>query len=135
MKPQFDTETFLEISLANPANAEILRRLRKLDLDQCYLTAGCLFQTVWNLRSGLPVTHGINDYDVFYFDEDLTAEAEEAVNAHAQRVFSDLNIKVEVTNQARVHLWYERYFGSRYPRLSSTHAGIDRFLVACTCVG
>src|SRR5262249_47921401 len=44
----------------------ILERLPALDLPQCFLVAGCLFQTVWNLRSGRPPEADINDYDVFY---------------------------------------------------------------------
>ena len=42
---------------------------------------------------------------------------------------------VEIRNQARVHLWYPQRFGHAYPQLSSARAGIDRYLVACTCVG
>ena len=44
-------------------------------------------------------------------------------------------ISVEVRNQARVHLWFEKRFGSPYPRLRGARDGIDRYLVACTCVG
>lgn len=47
-------ETLIEIAMTNPANAEIARRLPALGLSQCMLTAGCLFQAVWNHQSGLP---------------------------------------------------------------------------------
>jgi hypothetical protein len=43
---------FMRSVLANPVNAELLTMLPMLGLPQCTLTAGCLFQTVWNLRSG-----------------------------------------------------------------------------------
>ena len=42
---------------------------------------------------------------------------------------------VEAKNQARVHLWYERWFGYPYTPLQSARHGIERFLVPCTCVG
>lgn len=42
---------------------------------------------------------------------------------------------IEVKNQARVHLWYEEFFGFPYPPLRSTTDGIDRFLIPSTCVG
>ena len=64
------TENFLNIAMKNTINAEIAFRLPQLGLDQCMLTAGCLFQTIWNHQSQLPLTWGIKDYDVFYFDED-----------------------------------------------------------------
>ena len=41
---------------------------------------------------------------------------------------------IEVKNQARVHHWYEEFFGFPYPRLSNSRDGIDRFLIAATCV-
>ena len=48
----------------------------------------------------------------------------------------DLGVTVEVSNQARVHLWYESHFGHPYGEaLRSARDGIDRFLVPATCVG
>ena len=67
------TAEFLAIAYQNPINAELLNLLRDLRIPQCHLTAGCLFQAVWNHRTGAPIDWGVNDYDVFYFDDsDLT---------------------------------------------------------------
>ena len=44
-------------------------------------------------------------------------------------------ITLEVKNQARVHTWYEAYFGAPYSPLQNAIGGIDRFLVDGTCVG
>ncbi|MGH8486533.1 MAG: nucleotidyltransferase family protein, partial [Pseudomonas sp.] len=38
----------LDIAMSNPLNVEITARLPTLGLNQCMLTAGCLFQAVWN---------------------------------------------------------------------------------------
>lgn len=128
-------ETFLELAMANPINAEITARLPALGVNQCMLTAGCLFQAVWNHQSNLPADQGVKDYDVFYFDPDLSWEAEDAVIRAAQRLFEDLEVEIEVKNQARVHLWYGQRFGRAYPRLQSAKDGIDRYLIAGTCIG
>jgi hypothetical protein len=81
--------------MENPINAAILERLPQLRLEQCYLTAGCLFQTVWNQRSGYEPQAMIKDYDVFYFDEsDLSWKAEDAVIQRANVLFQDLGISV-----------------------------------------
>jgi uncharacterized protein len=129
-------QAFVRQALANPINAALLERLPSLALDQCFLTAGCLFQATWNRLSGRPAGWGVKDYDVFYFDDrDLSWEAEDAVIRRVRLLTGDLGAEVEVKNQARVHLWYERRFGSPYPKLSSARAGIDRYPVACTCVG
>ncbi len=123
-------------ALRNPHNRALLQRLPALALPDAWLVAGCLFQTVWNLRSGRAPEAGIKDYDLFYFDPaDLSAEAEAAVQARADTCFADLGITVEAKNQARVHTWYADYFGFPYPPLASSRDGLDRFLVQCTCVG
>ncbi|GGC91631.1 nucleotidyltransferase family protein [Chelatococcus reniformis] len=129
-------DAFVGWVLANPANAAIIERLPRLGLPQCVLTAGSLFQTVWNRRCGRPAAAGIKDYDVFYFDDrDLSWAAEDAVIRQAADLFKDLGVSVEIRNQARVHLWYGDRFGGAYPPLGSAREGIDRFLVRCTCVG
>lgn len=127
---------FVSEALQNPHNAALLERLPFLGLPDAWLVAGCLFQTVWNLRSGLEPTANIKDYDLFYFDgNDLSESAEQQVQAQVTALFAELPITVEAKNQARVHLWYERWFGYPYAPLQSSRNGIERFLVPCTCVG
>lgn len=127
---------FLAMALANPANPALLERLRALKLPEVHLTAGCLFQALWNQLSGRSPGWGVKDYDVFYFDgQDLSTQAEDAVIRQVHEATADLHIEIEVKNQARVHLWYPQRFCRDYPPLRSARDGIDRFLVSCTCVG
>lgn len=122
--------------LANPGNAALLARLPELGLPQCYLTAGCLFQAVWNRQSGRAPDWGVKDYDVFYFDDaDLSWGAEDNAIQRVRQATADLPIRADIKNQARVHLWYQERFGGDYPRLTSTRDGIERYLIACTCIG
>lgn len=130
-----NAETLIDIAMTNPANADIARRLPALGLSQCMLTAGCLFQAVWNHQSGRPAAWGIKDYDVFYFDEDESWDAENQVILAAKSLFHDLDANIEIKNQARVHRWYEQRFGRPYPQLKSAKEGIDRYLIAGTCIG
>jgi hypothetical protein len=81
------------------------------------------------------VDHGIEDYDIFYFDPDTSWQAEDAVIRELQDRFANLGAKVEVRNQARVHLWYPEKHGLPYPALGSSTDGIDRFLTKNTQVG
>jgi uncharacterized protein len=129
-------QRFIADCLQNPYNADILKRLAALGLPDAWLVAGCLFQTVWNLQTGAEPTAQINDYDIFYFDgNDLSAEAEKAVQARVAGAFADLPVKLEAVNQARVHIWYPGYFGEPYSALKNSEEAITRYLVACTCVG
>jgi uncharacterized protein len=115
---------------------DLLDRLPSLELPDCWLVAGCIFQTIWNVQSGRPPQENIRDYDVFYFDaSDLSYEAEDRQIKHLERAFADLGAAVELKNEARVHVWYEQRFRHAYPPLTSSMDGIDRFLIACTCIG
>jgi hypothetical protein len=126
----------LQIAFQNPVNLALHDRLRLLRIPGCYLTAGCLFQAVWNRTSGRLPDWGIKDYDVFYFDNsDLSWKAEDAMIRRVRDATDDLHVNIEVKNQARVHLWYPERFHESYPQLHSAREGIDRFLISCTCVG
>ena len=126
---------FLDLVRRNAAVANALDRLPRLSLPQCHVTAGCLFQTVWNVASGRPPSENVRDIDVFTFDKDLSWDAEDDAIRRAEALLADLPIRVELRNQARVHLWYERRFGAPCSPLRSARDGIDRFLVSCTAVG
>lgn len=129
-------QRFLADVLCNPHNRAILERWQALALPDGWLVAGCVFQTVWNLQAGRPPQAAIKDYDLFYFDPtDLSAEAEQAVQARVGQALGDLGVAVEAKNQARVHLWYPTYFGHAYPALQSAAEGIARFLIPATCMG
>lgn len=131
-----DIGTVIDWAMQNPANAGLCARLRPLALPQCHITAGCLFQPAWNRHDGRPAGWGVKDYDVFYYDaSDLSWEAENRVIERVGAACADLGVTVEVKNQARVHLWYGQRFGAAYPPLGSARDGIDRYLIACTCIG
>ncbi len=126
---------FVEDALANPVNALILDRLPALEVDQPWLVAGCLYQAVWNRIAGRPPGENVKDYDVFYWDEDTSWEAEDAVIRRAAPLFADLAVEIEFKNQKRVPIWFEAKFGAPYPPVERARDGIDRFQVSCTCVG
>ena len=119
----------------NAKVSTILQCWPRLDLPNAWLVAGCLFQSVWNQQSGQDVERGIRDYDIFYFDpSDLSQSAEQAMQARVDGLLSSLKIKIDVANQARVHLWYPQHFGRPYAPLTSVKEGIRRFLALECCV-
>jgi uncharacterized protein len=127
---------FLRHVLANRINATILERLLAVNLPDCMLVAGCLFQSVWNGLTGRPATYGISDYDLFYYDPtDLSWEAEDQVIRSCATLFSDVEAEIQVRNQARVHLWYPQKFGIECAPLLSSRDGIDTFLNQSSCFG
>ncbi|MEW2289221.1 nucleotidyltransferase family protein [Streptomyces sp. NPDC047841] len=120
----------------NDVLTEVLSRAVTLELPGWYVTAGCLFQTVWNVVTGRPPAHGIKDYDLFYFDGgDLSWEAEDTVIKAGRTVFAGLPAEVEIRNEARVHLWYQGKFGVPCPPYDSSEAAIDSFAATTCCLG
>jgi len=128
-------DSFLAAALKNPINATIAGELDALALPDAWIVSGCLVQSAWNVLTGRPVDHGIIDYDVFYFDPDTSWDAEDAVIRQVLARLGGCGAKIEVRNQARVHLWYPQKHGRPYPPLSRATDGIDRFLTQNTQVG
>jgi len=115
---------------------EVLARAGAMDLPGWYLTAGCLYQTVWNVVTGQPPEAGILDYDLAYFDgSDLSWDAEDTVIKAGNQTFAGLPAPVQIRNQARVHLWYEQKFGVPCRPHESTEAAIDTFEATTVCLG
>jgi len=104
-------------------------------LPQWRLVAGCLYQTVWNVLTGRARGTGIRDYDLIYFDEDLSWAAEAAAIRRVAAAARGCVGPVEARNQARVHLWFESRFGSPYPRLSSADEGLRHYASVVHAVG
>jgi hypothetical protein len=120
----------------NDTLTDVLARAAGMELPGWYLVAGCLYQTVWNVVTGQPPEAGILDYDLAYFDSsDLSWEAEDAVIRAGAEAFGALPAPVQIRNQARVHLWYERKFGVPCPPYESTEAAIDTFEATAASLG
>lgn len=127
---------FERIVSSNPTVAAVLSLAHDLDLPNWYLTAGAVFQTVWNCVTRRDPEQGIRDYDLFYYDRsDMSWEAEDAVIRHVGERFGSLGEVVEVRNQARVHLWYEEKFGRPCPAHPNSEAAIDAFAATTCCFG
>lgn len=126
---------FVAAVFGNPINRAILSRLPELECADCWLVSGALFQTVWNILTKRAPEYGIKDYDIFYFGADTSWASENDVIKRAAGLFDDLNCRIEIRNQARVHLWYEDKFGLPYLPLLRSCDGIDRFLMRNAQVG
>jgi hypothetical protein len=130
-----NTDDFLTLALRNPVNGAIADELLRLALRDAWIVSGCLVQSAWNALTGRAVDYGINDYDVFYFDSDTSWQAEDAVIRDLQGRLAHLGVRIELRNQARVHLWYPQKHGLPYPALRCSTEGIDRFLTKNTQIG
>ncbi len=129
-------ERLEQIVRADTPLMELLKAARDADLPQWRVVAGCIYQTVWNSLTGRPVGTGINDYDLLYFDgADLSEESERATENNIRARLPSFPAPIEVCNQARVHLWFEQYFGIPYAPLSSADEALTRYASTTHAVG
>jgi hypothetical protein len=78
---------------ANGTLWECLHRFPALNLSAWYLGAGCVAQTIWNLAHGKPPGADILDYDLVYYDRDLSEARELSVIHAARELVADLDIE------------------------------------------
>lgn len=122
------------ILLADPLTCQALEAARDLALPDWWIVSGAIYNTVWNALTGRPSGHGLKDIDLFYFDPDTSWEAEDRTIRHAARAFA-ARPPVEVRNQARVHLWFERHFGYPIAPYRSCAEAIGNFAARSHSIG
>lgn len=114
---------------------KVIKEAQNIGLKNYYIGAGCICQTVWNFQNGLNLMHGISDIDFVYFDDDLSYEKEDIVIKQVQRKFGELPIKIDVKNQARVHLWYKEHYGYNLKPYISVENAINSWPTTATSIG
>lgn len=119
-------------------NTKLMNIFEVLDNDEInnyYVGAGAINQTVFNYYHGFKIDYGIKDYDIVYYDEDLSYEKEDIVIKRLDKSFKELDVTVDIKNQARVHLWYYEKYGIRKTPYTSVEDAIASWGATITCVG
>ncbi|TCZ79253.1 nucleotidyltransferase family protein [Paenibacillus albiflavus] len=115
---------------------KVFDRVKLLGLKSYYIGAGCIAQTAWNHLTSRPLHYGISDIDIVYYeDQDLSSEAEEIIINRGKRQFADIPIALDIKNQARVHLWYEKKFGIPLQPYRSLEEAIQSWPTTATSLG
>lgn len=132
LRPAEQDRALREIISGSALLQSALAQAAALNLPDWWIVSGAIYQTVWNTLTGRPDAHGLKDIDLFYFDPDTSYEAEDRVIKAAR---FDLEVPVEIRNQARVHLWYPQHFGQPFSPLADSRQAIDLFACRTHCVG
>ena len=129
-------DIFCEIIMKNKILNKLFTRAPSLGLKDYYIGAGCLAQVIWNYLSGFPLNRGIQDIDFVYFnDKDVSFDDEDKVVNKVHKLYKDIPIKIDVKNQARVHLWYEKHFGYAIKPYPTLEAAINTWPTTATALG
>ena len=123
------------ILLKNKTLKCLLEILDNSSLDNYYIGAGCINQTVFNYYHHYDIEYGIGDYDIVYYDNDLSYESEDKIIKMIESKVSDKNINLDIKNEARVHLWYHKKYGRRIKAYASVEDAISRWTSTVTCIG
>ncbi len=126
---------FLDLILRNSNIDAILNRGFVSNISNWYLVSGCLNQTIWNQLTNRKIENGIKDYDLIYFDPDISIDKENKIKKLVTEKFADLKINLDVVNQARVHLWIEKDWGLKMRPLISSEDGVASWPITVSCVG
>ncbi|NIN63523.1 MAG: hypothetical protein GTO63_02160, partial [Anaerolineae bacterium] len=125
-----------EILLANQVLGDVLMLCSEALLPNWYIGGGAVPQTVWNHYHGFDPNHEILDFDIIYFDDtDLTRATEEGIEKELSARYPDCPAKLDVTNEARAHLWYEQRFGKAIKPYTCTEDAIYSFPTTASAVG
>lgn len=133
-------DVFEKIISNNKKLMKILDVLEKYALENSnfknwYVGAGGVNQTVFNYYHGYEGDYGIKDYDIVYFDEDTSYEAEDVIIKDLEKRLKDLDIVSDIKNQARVHIWYNPKYGTNREPYTSCEDAVSSWGSTVTCIG
>lgn len=126
---------FRKILFKNKTLFGVLKTLDEIGIKDYYVVAGAINQTVFNYLHGYPIENGIKDYDIVYFDNDTSFEAEDKIINAIKSKLSGYNIELDIKNEARVHLWYEQKFGRIIEPNLSVEDAINKWCCSTQCIG
>ncbi|MCI8617081.1 MAG: nucleotidyltransferase family protein [Clostridia bacterium] len=131
-------EIIISILKRNKELMSILTYVEKLKLPNFYISAGSIFQTVWNYYDNKPLNYGIKDIDIIYFNKkDLSVDTD-LMYYRKVKAFADkqkYNYEIDVSNEARMHIMHkEKYNNIIEPYISSEDA-INKWIATVHSIG
>jgi len=127
-------EELIRIAVNTAWFSRVLKAVAALGLPSWCVGAGAVRNLVWDHLHGCHEPSRLADIDVAYFDpDDLSAEREADWQHRLQS--AEPQYPWEVTNQARVHVWYETYFGYAVEPLRSLDEAVATWPETATSVG
>lgn len=117
---------------------EILMRifdaLDAIGLEDYYVGAGAIVQTVWNHQENKGLISGISDIDIVYYD-DANLVQEGDIREQLLDQLYDCPLWLDIKNQANVHTWYEDKFGYSIKPYPSLEDALDTWPTTASAIG
>lgn len=126
-----DKEKIEALLVQSALTGPLLARWDELGLQDNWLCAGAVFQTIWNDLYSLPLEYGIGDIDVIWFNPSQPLLVERLLEQRIAAALPNLPA-IDAKNEAHVHRWYADVFGNAIPPYRSVAHAVGTFP---TCVG
>jgi uncharacterized protein len=117
-----------------PVVMEALRVARDADAPDWLIAAGAIRDAVWDDFHGYPLAATPRDVDVAFFDASDLTPGRDRIAEEELRVRAP-HLPWQARNQAAVHLWYPRRFGTEVPPFRSSAQAVATFPETASCVG
>ena len=129
-------DDFYRIIKQNNYLYDVIKIASSEQIEDFYIGAGAVAQTIWNSIFGYELNYGIDDIDIAYFNnDDLSELAEDIVIKALSQKLKHIPFHMDIKNQARTHLWYKDKFGYDILAVSSIKDAIDRWPTTATSIG
>ena len=132
-------ETFIYILKQNKNLMVMLDYISELNLQNIYIAAGSVFQTIWNYYDGRDLNFGIKDIDVIYYNnDDLSVEKDiEYYNLISKYAKSkNIEYEIDVSNEARMHLWQMKHNqGKKIEQYQNSEDAISKWIATVHAIG
>lgn len=128
----------IKILEKNKELMDILDFIDKLRMQNYYIAAGSIFQTIWNYYDNKPLNYNIKDIDVIYYDKnDLSVDKDleyyKIIDNYCKS--KDYSYEIDVSNEARMHIWKKEKYNIDIPEYTSSEDAIDKWIATVHTIG
>jgi hypothetical protein len=128
------SEELEAILRSTPWMMEALMAARQVDAPDWLIGAGAVRTAVWDSLHGFDEPTALADLDLVFFDPaDLSERRERALEDALRGELP--SAPWDATNQAALHIWFEKRFGHAVKPVHSTEEAVATWPEVATCVG
>ncbi len=110
----------------------ILDTVHTLNLPDCWISAGAVFQTIWNEIDNRPVMTAVHDIDITYFDTENSFDSSVKKDKQLEKFLTEqFGYEFDVHNEAYMHLWQ----GQNIEPYTSSENAMTRWIATVHAVG
>ena len=131
-------EVFISILKQNKDLMMVLDYITDLNLPNCYIAAGSIYQTIWNYYDNKDLNYGIKDIDIIYYDsKNISKESENNLENKLIHYFEKMGLYYEfdIHNEARMHLWKKENENKHIDQYKNSEDAIDQWIATVQSIG